>query len=91
MKFFYTYILISLADRKFYIGYTENVHKRLDQHNNGENQSTKSRLPFELLYFEAHRSKQDALRRESYFKTTSGKRTLRNMLKESLADIDNIK
>ena len=87
MKFYFTYILLSLSDRKFYIGYTENVFKRLEQHNNGENQSTKARIPFELIYFEAHRSKKDAIRRESYFKTTSGKRTLQKVLRESLKDI----
>ena len=84
MKFYYTYVLLSLSDKKFYIGYTENVYKRLEQHNNGNNLSTKSRIPLELLYYEAHRSKKDAIRRESYFKSSSGKRTLRKILTDSL-------
>ena len=86
MRFHYTYILLSLKDFKFYIGYSEDVFKRLEQHNNGENKSTKSRIPFELLYFEAHRCQDDALRRERYFKTDSGKRTLRKMLRDSLKE-----
>jgi putative endonuclease len=54
------------------------------QHKNGENISTAKRLPVELIYFEGHQSKDDALRREKYFKTTKGKVTLRQILRESL-------
>jgi len=46
--------------------------------------STQNRTPFKLLYYEAHLSKKDALRRENYFKTTKGKTTLRQMLREAL-------
>ena len=84
MQYYYTYVLLSLKDYKFYIGFTKDVLKRFKQHQAGLNESTKYRLPLKLLYYEAHLSKEDALRRESYFKTSSGKRTLRNMLKESL-------
>lgn len=82
--FFYTYVLISQKDHKFYIGFTTHLDKRVNQHNNGQNQSTKSRRPFKLFYFEAHLSKQDALRREKYFKTSKGKSSLRQMLRHSL-------
>jgi len=50
----------------------------------GKNISTKSRLPLKLLYYEAHASKTDAMRREQYFKTTKGKAALKQMLRESL-------
>ena len=81
---FYVYILISLKDRKFYIGYTGDLKRRLKEHNSGKNISTKSRLPLKLIYYESHLSKADAERREKYFKTTKGKSTLRQMLRESL-------
>jgi hypothetical protein len=38
-----------------------------------------------LIYYNAHRSEDDALRREAYFKTTKGKVTLRQMGREWLA------
>jgi len=41
-------------------------------------------LPLRLIYFEAFLDKEDALRRESYFKTTKGKTTLRMMIREYL-------
>ncbi len=81
---FYVYILISLKDKKFYIGYTGDLRRRLKEHNAGKNISTKSRRPLKLMYYEAHLSKADAERRERYFKTTKGKATLKQMLRCSL-------
>jgi len=81
---FYVYVLISLKDKKFYIGFTKDLKRRLKEHNSGKNISTKSRLPFELIYYESHLSKADAERREKYFKTTKSKSTLKQMLRESL-------
>ena len=81
---YYVYVLLSLKDKKFYIGYTNNLKRRLNEHNSGKNISTKSRLPLKLIYYESHLSKADAARREKYFKTAKGKSTLRQMLRESL-------
>jgi putative endonuclease len=82
---YFVYVLLSLQDKKFYIGFTENVERRLADHNAGRNTSTKCRRPFELMYYEAHGSKDDALRREMYFKTAKGKTTLRQVLRTALA------
>ncbi|MBI4029997.1 GIY-YIG nuclease family protein [Candidatus Berkelbacteria bacterium] len=82
MNFWYVYILRSLKDSKFYIGITNNLKRRLDEHRIGKNTSTAKRIPLEIIYFEAHRSKKDARRREQYFKTTKGKTTLRSILRD---------
>jgi len=84
MRFWYVYVLRSLTDNMFYVGSTNDLKRRLQQHQRGENVSTAKRLPVELLYFEGHRSKDDAVRRERYFKTEKGKTTLRQMLRDSL-------
>ena len=84
IKFYYVYILLSLRDLDFYVGFTENLKKRYTKHNDGKNKATKSRKPFELIFYEAYRNKYDALRREKYLKSTKGKTTLRAMLKEYL-------
>ncbi len=86
MEFFYTYVLRSEKDRKFYIGYTSDLKRRLQEHQRGKNVSTAKRLPIELVFYEAFRSQEDARRREDYFKTTKGKTTLRLMLKGYLQD-----
>lgn len=80
-KFYYVYVLRSLKDRLFYVGFSENVEQRVIDHNIGKNISTKHRRPLELIFYEAFLNKADALRRESYFKTTKGKVTLKQMLK----------
>ena len=78
------YVLQSLKDFDFYIGYSSNLHERLTAHIKGQSFATSFRRPFELIYCEFYKAKSDALNREEYFKTTKGKRTLRLMLKNSL-------
>ncbi len=83
----YVYVLISLKDRKFYIGYSEDVSRREKDHNSGKNLSTKSRRPLKMFYYEAHFSKQDAMKRERYFKTARGKTTLKQIAKHSIQEL----
>jgi putative endonuclease len=84
MMNYYVYVLQSHKDDKFYIGFTNNIERRMIEHNSGQGTSTAPRRPFKLIYYEAHLSKEDAMRRERYFKTTKGKVTLRQVLKDSL-------
>jgi putative endonuclease len=58
--------------------------QRFEAHNDGKVASTKDRRPFELVYFEGCRSKEDAIHREKYLKTFYGKMFLRNRLKSYL-------
>jgi len=81
---YYVYVLLSEKDKNFYIGFTKDVEQRLDEHNVGKDVSTRSRRPFKIFYYEAHISKSDALRRKGYFKTTKGKATLKQILKDAL-------
>lgn len=83
-SWYYTYVLQSGRDKNFYIGVTANLVLRINQHNNAAVQSTKSRIPLKLIYYEACLSKEDAFRREKYLKTGMGKRYLKNRLKEGL-------
>ena len=84
MKFHYVYVLRSLRIDWIYVGSTSDLKQRFNSHNNKENLSTKGYAPFDLIFYEAYRSKKDALRREMYLKTTKGKTTLREMLKDFL-------
>jgi len=74
--FFYVYVLESSADNKLYIGYSNNLVRRIEEHKNGLSLATKFRRPFKLIYFEGCTNEQDARRREHYFKTTQGRRFL---------------
>jgi len=78
---FYVYVLKSLNDKGLYIGCTKNLEERLKAHSSGLVKSTKSRLPVELVYYEACLDQSDAFRRERYLKSTYGRRYLQNRLK----------
>lgn len=82
MKFFYVYVLKSLNLDFIYVGFTQNLKRRFSEHNNKEELSTKHYAPFNLIHFEAYKHIKDAKRREEYFKTTKGKVTLKQMLRE---------
>ena len=65
---FFVYILKSRKDKKLYFGYTNDLRKRLKEHNLGLVESTKPRKPLYLVYYEAYFSKQDAVKREHNLK-----------------------
>lgn len=81
---FYVYILRS--ETGLYIGYTSDLQHRLREHNTNKNKSTKNKGPWEIVYYEAHLSSEDARRREGYFKTSAGKTSLKRMLRTTLTD-----
>ena len=85
--FCYVYLIRSRVNGNLYIGFTHNLRKRLAEHNNGLNRSTKPYIPWELIYYEAHRSYVDGRRREKYLKTTAGERALRRMLQDDFKDL----
>jgi len=80
--FFYIYVLESIKDGERYIGYTNNLKRRLEEHKKGLSFPTKFKLPFNLIYFEGCLDQQDAKRREDYLKTTQGHRFLGLRLSE---------
>ncbi len=82
---YYTYVILSTRDAKWYTGFTGDLRKRFSEHNAGKVSATKNRGPFELIYYEACLNAQDATAREKYLKSGMGKRYLRNRLKRFLA------
>ena len=67
----FVYVLKSKKDNNLYIGSTNDLERRLSEHNEGLVFSTKSRVPFELVYYEAYRSESDARHREKNLKIRS--------------------
>jgi len=75
---------MSLKDKKFYSEYTENLKSRFEEHCKGNVLSTKNRQPLKLIYSETCLNKQDAMKREKYFKTHHGKQFIHKRLKSYL-------
>lgn len=84
MKFYYVYVLYNTVKSFLYVGYSEDLPRRIKAHNDGKSKSTKHFRPLKLIHYEAYANKKDAKRRELYFKSTKGRTTLRYMLKEYL-------
>lgn len=80
----YTYVLRSKKNGRWYTGYTSDLRKRLNEHNEQKSSYTKHRGPYELIYYEMCRHQWDARAREKYLKTGMGKRYLKNRLKRFL-------
>jgi len=81
---FYVYILLSLKDKQFYAGSTDNLKRRFKEHLQGKVKSTKHRGPLKLICYEAYLFKQEALRREKFLKSSDGKKDLRKRLTKTL-------
>ncbi len=69
---YFAYILKSLSHGTYYYGSTENLEKRLKEHNAGKQKYTKGRRPWELHYSEQFETRKKAMRRERFFKTIDG-------------------
>ena len=76
----YVYILRSVTDNNLYVGSTNNIRRRLSEHNFGKVDSTKSRTPFILEAYIAVKDQVKAIELEQYFKTGSGKALLQKRI-----------
>ena len=87
VQFFYVYILFSFKDRKLYIGYSEDLKSRAEEHFKGKVRSTKERLPLILIHYEAFTDKKDAKARERFLKSGFGRSQLKKALQNRLKQL----
>ena len=79
---FFVYLLECQDDKSWYIGYTENVEARLSRHNSGTGaRTTGLKKNWKLIYYEAYILKSDALGREKFLKSGSGRIYLKKQLR----------
>ena len=87
-ELYYVYVLKSELDGMFYSGCTNDLRKRLKQHQSGQVVSTQKKLPIKLVYYEMCLDQSDAYRREKYLKSGMGKRYIKNRLSSFLSLTD---
>ena len=80
IKMYTVYVIKSQKDKKLYYGFTNDINRRLREHNNGEVLSTKSRIPFSLVYSELADTVQSARKKERYFKSGFGRKHIKNKI-----------
>jgi putative endonuclease len=78
---YFLYILVSLKDGRFYTGTTNDLERRISDHNRNKSKYYKNRGPYRLAYFEEFNSRFEAVKRERHLKTPSG-----GIQKSSLVD-----
>ncbi|MFH0988272.1 MAG: GIY-YIG nuclease family protein [Parcubacteria group bacterium] len=75
---FYVYVLRSQKNRYRYIGHTNDLNRRINEHNLGLTKSIRFQLPFVLEYFETFPTRVEAIRREKFLKSGKGREWLDN-------------
>ena len=83
---YYVYALKSNKNGDLYIGYSEDLKRRFNDHNIGKVQSTKPNRPWDLIYYEAYRNKKDATIREKQLKMHRAKDDLRIQMSYSISE-----
>ena len=76
----YVYIIKSIRFKYIYIGFTDNINRRIEEHNEGKCKATNPYKPFELISYVALKNKNKAIKLERYLKTGSGSSFLRKRI-----------
>ncbi len=77
---FFVYAIKSIERNYIYVGLTNNLERRIERHNSGQNKTTKPYSPFELIYSEVLDTRIEARKREKYLKSGIGKEFLRSLI-----------
>jgi putative endonuclease len=79
MPIFYTYILFSSKLNKYYIGSTNNLLRRIEDHNRGKSGFTRVGVPWELKYVEEYKTKSQAYQREMEIKKRKDRKFIESL------------
>lgn len=80
ISMYYVYIIKSFKDGRLYKGFSDNVERRVKEHNSGKVSSTKAYRPWKLVYKLCFSDRQEALKVEKYLKSGSGRSSLKRLI-----------
>lgn len=80
------YVLSSCVAKKSYVGFTDNLARRIKEHNSGKSIYTKRYKPWKLIYTEEFENYVDVRKREKYLKSASGRRIVLKRIFNNLID-----
>ena len=83
MDKYFVYILQSKKNGSYYVGYTNDLNKRVAKHNLGGTASTRPYKPWKLVYFEEFSTKTEALKREKQIKKYKSRKYIENLIKSA--------
>ena len=76
----FVYILQSQKNNRYYIGCSNNLERRLEEHNKGYNKSTKNNIPYKIIYVEDYSNQQVAYKREKQIKSYKGGEAFKKLI-----------
>lgn len=85
---YYVYILYSKSIKKLYKGSTNDLRRRIKEHNSGHVKFTSSGKPWVLIHYQGFLNKKDTVREELFLKTGKGRERIKFLLKETLEKIN---
>ena len=74
------YIIQSKIDKRLYKGLTTDLDRRIKKHNSRRTKSTRPYKQWNIVYFEEYSSKEEARKREQFFKTGEGRELLKKII-----------
>ena len=77
---YHVYILYSEKLNRFYVGYSNNLQRRLGEHNRKKGKYTDAGIPWVLKYSEEFESKTEAQTREKYLKSRKSKKFIEQLI-----------
>ena len=77
---FKLYVLLSRKKNRSYVGVTEDIARRLMEHNAGIVKSSKPYRPYVVAFTESFDTLAEAMKKEKYFKSALGRRKLKKIL-----------
>ncbi|MBI2046311.1 MAG: GIY-YIG nuclease family protein [Parcubacteria group bacterium] len=80
---YYVYILKSVRNNKLYKGFTNDLKRRIKEHNLGKSIFTRNNGPWKLIYYEAFISEKDAKIEEKFLKSGKGRERIKYLLKNT--------
>jgi len=86
--FYYVYILRSKKDGELYVGCTNDLQKRIKEHNDGLVFSTKNKRPYDIIHYESYLNKKDAFLREKWLKTGWGRNQIKKILENYFVEMN---
>ena len=72
----FVYVIKNQKNKFRYVGITDNLERRLLDHNSGKNDSTSFYKPFDLIYTEKYQDYKEARNREKFLKSGQGRKFL---------------
>ena len=77
---YFVYILQSIKDNSYYIGYTIDINRRINEHNFGRTGYTKLKRPWKLIYKEEYKTEKEAINRERHLKSLKNRKALEKII-----------